>query len=109
MLSFKVDLPFFVNNFHRKTNLVLDRETFISALTHFACLSSSGLLGMVYELLQDCFVLDDFTNGFDIFLRYASTSFMVMFLHLYHVCLLHHDYWLWKHKLEVLDPSRLER
>ncbi len=24
-------------------------------------------LGMVYELLRDCFVLDDFVNGFDLF------------------------------------------
>jgi hypothetical protein len=24
-------------------------------------------LGMVYELLQDCFVLDDYANGFDLF------------------------------------------
>ncbi len=29
--------------------------------------SSNGPLGMVYELLQDCFVPNDFANGFDHF------------------------------------------
>jgi hypothetical protein len=43
------------------------------------------------------------------FLRYANTSFVVMFLHHYHTCLLDHDYWLWKNKLEAFDPSWLER
>jgi hypothetical protein len=63
----EVDLPRFVDDFHLKTNLVLDREAFIFALTHSPCLSFNGPLGMVYELLQDCFVLDDYANGFDFF------------------------------------------
>jgi hypothetical protein len=49
----KVDLPPLVDNFHPKTNLVLDRETFISALTHSPHLSSNGLSIMVYDLLWD--------------------------------------------------------
>jgi len=63
----EVDLPPFVNNFHPKMDLVLDRKAFIYALTHSPCLSSSGPLGMVYELLRHCFVPDDFTSGFDFF------------------------------------------
>jgi hypothetical protein len=48
-------------------NLVLDRFfIFFFALTHSPCLSFSSLLGMVYELLQDCFVLDDFVSDFDL-------------------------------------------
>jgi hypothetical protein len=31
--------------------------------------------------LWDCFVHDDFVNGFDIFLKNVNTSFVVMFLH----------------------------
>jgi hypothetical protein len=63
----KVDLPPFVDDFHPNTNLVLDREAFIYALTCSPHLSSNGPLGMVYELLQDCFVPDDFTSGFVFF------------------------------------------
>jgi hypothetical protein len=66
-------------------DLILDREAFISTLTRFPHLSSSDPSSMVYQLLWDCFVLDDFANGFVSFLRYASTSFVVMFLHQYHV------------------------
>jgi hypothetical protein len=63
----EVDLPRFVDDFHLKMNLVLDREALIFALTHSPHLSFNGPLGMVYELLQDCFVLDDYVNGFDLF------------------------------------------
>jgi hypothetical protein len=48
-------------------DLVLDKKTFISILTCFPHLSSSNPSGMVYELLQDCFVPDDSTSGFDLF------------------------------------------
>jgi hypothetical protein len=41
----EVDLSPFVDDFHPKTNLVLDGETFIFALTCSPHLSSSGLLG----------------------------------------------------------------
>jgi len=47
----KVDLPPFVNNFHPKTNFILDIEAFIYALTHFPHLSLDGASDMVYELL----------------------------------------------------------
>jgi hypothetical protein len=47
----KVDLHFFVNNFHPKRNLVLDKEAFIFALTHSPRLSSGRPSNMVYELL----------------------------------------------------------
>jgi len=105
----KVDLPPFVNNFHPYMDLVLDREAFISTLKCFPCLSFNDPSSMVYELLWNCFILDDSVSDFDIFLRYTSTSFMVIFLHQYHVCLLHCNFWFWKNKPEVLNPSRLER
>jgi hypothetical protein len=63
----EVDLPPFVDNCHPKMDLVLDREAFISTLTHSPRFSFGGPLGMVYELLWDCFVLDDYANGFDSF------------------------------------------
>jgi hypothetical protein len=57
----------FVDNFHPKMNLVLDRKTFISMFPCFPHLSFDSPLGMVYELLKDCFVVDNFASGFDIF------------------------------------------
>jgi hypothetical protein len=49
--------------------VILDQKAFTFALAHSPHLSSNGLLGMVYELLQDYFVLDDFGNGFDLFFQ----------------------------------------
>jgi hypothetical protein len=54
-----------IRHFHPKTNLVLDREANIYVLMCSPCLSSSSLLGMVYEILWDSFILDDFIDGFD--------------------------------------------
>ncbi len=65
----EVDLSFFVNDFLLETNLVLDREAFIYALTRSPCLSFSSPLNMVYEFLQDYFVFDDSTSGFEFFLE----------------------------------------
>jgi hypothetical protein len=48
-------------------DLVLDREAFILALTRSPHLSSDSLPSMVYVFLRDCFVLNDYVNGFDIF------------------------------------------
>ncbi len=49
-------------------DLVLDREAYNFVLMCSPCLSSNGPLSMVYELLQDCFILDDYTScGFDLF------------------------------------------
>ncbi len=89
----KVDLPPFVDDFNPELNLILDREAFIYALMHSPHLSSNNPLNMVYELLQYCFVPDDFASGFDFCLKYVGTLLVVMFLHQYHTCLLQHDYW----------------
>jgi hypothetical protein len=61
----EVDLPPFVNDFNPKMDLILDKEAFISVLTHSPHLSFNNPSNMVYELLQYCFVLDDFISGFD--------------------------------------------
>ncbi len=55
---------------------------------------------MVYELLQDYIVFDDFNSGFDFFWKYVGILFVVMFLHQYHACLLHRIYWLRKKQIE---------
>jgi hypothetical protein len=47
----EVDLPPFVEDFHPKMDLNLDRETFIYALTRSICFSFGSLSSMVYELL----------------------------------------------------------
>ncbi len=105
----EVDLPPFVDDFHPKMDCVLDKEAFIFTLTHSPHLSFDGPSGVVFELWRDCFVPDDSIGGFDFFLRYVGTSLVVMFFNQYHVCLLHCDNWLWRNKLEVFDPSWLER
>jgi hypothetical protein len=56
----------------------LDRKTFIYALTSSPHLSFNDPSGLAYELLWDCFVPDDSINGFDYFLRYIGTSFVVI-------------------------------
>jgi hypothetical protein len=47
----EVDLPPFVDDFYLETNLVSDREAFISTFTRAPIFSSNDLLSMVYELL----------------------------------------------------------
>jgi hypothetical protein len=47
----------------------LDIEAFIFALTRFSCFLIDDLLNMVYELLWDCFVLNNFVGDFDLFLE----------------------------------------
>jgi hypothetical protein len=105
----EVDFPRFVDNFHPKMNLVLDRKelfmfwnvfhVFHSAILWVWCMSfceiTSSLMTLLVVLIY--------------FLRYVGTSFMVMFFHQYHTCSLHHDYWLWKNKPKVFNPLRLER
>jgi hypothetical protein len=61
----EVDLPPFVDDFHPKKDFVLDKKTFIFSLACSSRLSFDGPSSMVYELLQDCFIPDDFANGFD--------------------------------------------
>ncbi len=58
-----------MNNFHPKTNLVLDKEAFIYVLTHSLCFSFGSSLGTVYELLWNYFVPNDFASNFDLFLK----------------------------------------
>jgi hypothetical protein len=47
----EVDFPPFVNDFHLKTNFILDKKAFIFTLARSPCLLFSSPLGMVYELL----------------------------------------------------------
>jgi hypothetical protein len=61
----EVDFPPFVDDFNLKMDLVLDKEAFIFAFMHSPHLSFDSPLNMVYELLQYCFVHDDFASGFD--------------------------------------------
>jgi hypothetical protein len=89
----EVDLPPFVDDFNSKMDLVLGREAFIYVVTYSPRLSSNSPSNMVYELLQYCFVLDDFASGFNFFGRYVGTLHVVMFLHQYHAYLLPRDYW----------------
>jgi hypothetical protein len=100
----EVDFHPFVNDFDLEMDLVLDRKAFIFVLMRSPHLSFGSLLSMVYELLQYFLVPDDFASGFDFFLRYVNTSFMVMFFHHCRAYLLHCDYCLWKNKPKVFDP-----
>jgi hypothetical protein len=86
----------------------LDRKTFIYALTRSPRLSSGSLSSMVYEFLWNCFVVDDFTIGFDFFLRYVGIWLVVIFFHLYHACLLHCSYWFWKKQVEGVWPIMIK-
>jgi len=61
----EVDLPPFVDDFNPKMDLVLDRKAFIYVVMYSPCLSSNSLSNMVYELLQYCFVPNDFASGFE--------------------------------------------
>jgi hypothetical protein len=54
----EVDLLPFVDDFHFETKVFLDRKTFIFALA----LSFGAPLGMVYEILQDCFLPYDYVS-----------------------------------------------
>jgi hypothetical protein len=63
----EVGLPPFINDFHLEIKVTLNWEEFISFLACSPCLSSNGPLDMVYEFLQNCFVLNDYMDGFDLF------------------------------------------
>jgi len=75
----EVDLASFVDDFHLETEVTLNQEAFVSTLACSPPLSSNGPSGMVYELLQNCFVLDDFVNGFDLFFEVCKHLLEVMF------------------------------
>ncbi len=59
--------PPFCQHFHPKMDLVLDKKAFISILPLSPQLSFYGLLGMLYELLKDWFIPNNFTTRFDLF------------------------------------------
>jgi len=65
----EVDLPFFVDDFHLGMKLILDREAFVFALACSHYLFSSRPLGVVYELLWNCFIINDPMSGFDLFFK----------------------------------------
>jgi hypothetical protein len=74
----KVDLLPFIDDFHPKTNLVLDRETFIYALTSSPHLSFNNPSSMVYELYEIVLSLMILLMALIYILKYASTSFVVI-------------------------------
>ncbi len=51
-------------DFYPEMEVILDWEIFMSTLVHSF---SQWPIGMVDELLQDCFVLNDYVNDFDLF------------------------------------------
>ncbi len=65
----EVKLPLFIDDFHPKTKVTLNREAFISILACSLCLSFSGPSSIVYELLRYCFVPITFASGFEFFLN----------------------------------------
>jgi hypothetical protein len=86
----EVDLHPFINDFHFETEVTLNREAFIFALACSPCLSSNGPLDTVYKLLQNCFVLNDYMNGFDLFFEvyghiaqgHVHLQYRISFLHI---------------------------
>jgi hypothetical protein len=65
----EVDFPPFIDDFHFDTKVILKWQTFISTLVCSPHFFFNGLLGMVYELLQNYFVLNDLMNGFNLFFK----------------------------------------
>jgi len=75
----KVDLPLFIDDFHPKIKVTLNQNAFNFALVRSPHFSFDGPSSMVYELLQNCFVPNVSTSGFNLFLRYVGTLLKVMF------------------------------
>jgi hypothetical protein len=65
----EVDLPPFVDDFHPKIKVFLDRETYIFVLARSPCLVFGGPSNMVYEILQNGFLPYDYVSGFNVFLE----------------------------------------
>jgi hypothetical protein len=63
----EVDFPPFIDDFHLEMEVILNWGTFTSTLTYSPRFFSDGPSSMVYELLQDYFVPNDFMNDFDLF------------------------------------------
>ncbi len=102
----EVDLPPFVNDFHHKIEVNLDQKTFIFSLfVHHVFFQ----MALMYELLQNCFVQNDFMNFFYLFFEvceyivwgHVPPSISFFFLHL--------DSWCWKSNLKAYVPSQLVR
>jgi hypothetical protein len=72
----EVDFPPFVDDYHPKIEVILNKETFVSTLAHSPHTFSNGPLSMMYELLRDYFVPNDSASGFS---RYVGTLLKVMF------------------------------
>jgi len=88
-LLVEVDLPPFVDDFHPKRKIILDQQTFISALARPPHFSSGGPLGMCmnfYKIILFQMILRVASTSFS---RYVGTSFKVMFHFNYCVCFLH--------------------
>ncbi len=61
----EVNLPFFIDDFHPNTKVILNQDAFISTLACSLCFSFSGLSNIVHELLRYCFVPITFASGFE--------------------------------------------
>jgi hypothetical protein len=101
----EVDIPPFIDDFNPKTDLVLDRKTFVYVLMHSPLLSFDSPSIRCMNFCDIVLSLTTLLVALIFFLRYANTLFMAMFLHKYHVYLLQHDYWFEENKLEAFDPS----
>jgi hypothetical protein len=75
----EVDLPFFVDDFHFETKVILDREAFVFTLVHSPHLFYNGPSDMVYELYET--ILSHMILGVALtfFSKYVGTLFEVMF------------------------------
>jgi len=62
----KVDFPPFIDDFHLEMEVILNWGAFTSTLTYSPRFFFDGPSSMVYELLQDYFVPNDFMNDFDL-------------------------------------------
>jgi hypothetical protein len=87
----KVDLPPFLDNFHHEMEVTLNQNAFVFTLAHSPRFSTNCLSAMVYELLWDCFVLDDLEVTSTSSLKYEGTLLKVIFRFQYHVYFLHFD------------------
>ncbi len=88
----KVNLFLFLEDFHFWTNVIFNWEAFVSTLVCSSHFSFIDPLGIVYELLQNCFLSNNFVNGLIFFSRYVGTLFEVMFHFQYCFFFLHFDF-----------------
>jgi hypothetical protein len=101
----EVDIPPFIDDLNPKTDLVLDRKTFIYVLMHSPLLSFDSPSIRCMNFCDIALSLTTLLVALIFFLIYANTSFMAMFFHKYHAYLLQRDYWFDENKLEAFNPS----